>query len=1165
MASPVNMGGLFATVNLDTGQALKEIKQLERAFRRALNPQGTGGGVRPGSLGSLGRNVRQTKTELDKASRSARRLGNNMTRAGKQAGRTAEQSRRIGEGLTEGLSTTLASFGAARSGNVFYALSSALRGVQRAGIGAGAGLTGAAVATAGIVTAAIAGVAAVGAFTFTVGKLASQTIKSAQTLETLLVSFEALLGSAERAQREFDFIVEAAEISPFFTDAIVKVDRFILAQGILNDELRQKTIKSLIDFGSAAGLTGDRLLDLGYALGQVYQAGRLTGDEARQLRNNFLGAELVLRELPQYAELTGLELKKAMESGEVSSRDFFEAFFAYTADFEDAALKQQQTLRGLRDTLVDVFQLGLGAAAIELQELDDAASPLEALKAPLRELLDIVDDIDFRPLVAAIGGLFDTITSTITTWLSTGGARGLVRFLTEDLPAAITFAVNVFRVFWAGVSVVFSALSSIFKAGYRAFTAFVQGTGASANTLTGVMKFVAGVFATGFSGLATVVGAATAAVIGSLGGMISVLIIASGVVRGFFALLSGESFSAGWADAHVSAAEALRGTWEAASGAAEGAAGAIVNAWENVLGLEALEIPEFEDPFEDISPAGGPDPFAGIGEGAEDASGGASKVAQEIAKAQNTLFELNQSWFDTRSDLEAGLLGPEGFEATVNQIVNMGKRILEAALTIGDPGLIAAIDGGVRQLIGLARQREEAADALKSAEKALEDAISERDKFVAKVRENTLDFANAFKTESETVREFQLVSDRGFFFETEEERQKSFLETLRERVAAAKEFFANVQRLRDLGLDEGLLEEIVLAGPETAGEVAAGLAEGGDAMVAEVNELQRSATRVADDLSKFAGQEFYQVGVDMAEAEVEGLESELQAITDAAIEIADTIVKAIAPFAVEMEETGKAGGKGIADGLNDSLTDIDTSLGNVSAAFGDGFTEINTNFGTMVSDGKILMDAAVRNIEDGFRRIGAAISREVESWQTFIDKAGGIGWDIVANLLDFLISFGLGGKILKWYRDVLSPRFSVLFDSITREWENGFLGAVSSVLALLYNLNPITWFLPFNVDASRVHRILVDAINWVIRQYNKIPFLPDLSLLQYNGTGGIFESSANVQFDPGSFGLSPSGTPVVVDATVYVGNEELDSHIETVVDAGSGQTDAYIYSGSGPF
>lgn len=1158
MASASSMGGLYATVNLDTTQALKALRQLRTEFERALKPTQTAGAQAGKQLQTA---TQGTRKELDKAAESGNRLNKSLRDSGKSAQGLKDQVSGVGKQLNQGLVSTLSSFGAAKSGNVFFAMATALRGITTAMGGVTAASGGTAAAVAAVVVVIVAGIAAAAAWAAALKKLTEVSIQSGATLEQLYVSLEALLGSQKRAAEEVAFIVQAAKLSPYFTDAVIALDRFLLAQGMLDDNLRRKTLQNLLNFGAAAGISGDALKDLARALGQVVVAGRLTGEEARQLRNNMVQVEQVIRLLPEYANASGQAIKDAMEKGEISSQEFITAWLQFTDQFDGAAQKMQNTVLGLRDTIIDTFQLGLGAAALEL---DDAFSPLAAVRGVLSDVLALVNQIDFRPMVAGLGALLQGVLGPVANWIATQGPN-IVNFFNSVLPRAILTTANFFLAWWSQVRVVWNFFVFAVRGVWVAVTAFFRGFTSGANASLNPIKLIAGAFAvaaTVIIGALGVVGATATVVWGVIAaGAIAV----STLIRNLFAFFTGADTS-GIGEGMGRAADALAGSWSAAAGILSGAATSIQDSWAAVSGLEPIKLPEFAAPDVAIPEVGaiGADAFPGmVGEGdGGGAAGAAKKAADDMAKAMDVLYDLTRRWFGTRSELEKGLLGSEGFEATIDQIVGMGKRLLEAAADIGNTNLSSTIDKGVRDLLKLAAARDAAAEALKEAEKNLNDALRERDAFVAKVKEGALAFANAFKTETETVRSFEQFSERGFFYETETTKQKSFIDSLRERVAAMKKFVADVKKLGAAGLDKGLLESIVAAGPEQAGEVAAQLAAGGDAMISEVNGLQQAATRVADELGEFGATQFHQAGVDMAQATVDGLTSDIAAIEAQAKAITDKIYAAVLPFAEQMKEVGTAGAGGMGEGIASGTPAIDAAMGGVVGVLDTGLGAGVGAFGDFNTGSSAAMDTAIGNIADGFGRMGDAMGTEIDEWKKILFPEGksfaqGL-FDLIWNTIK---NHTWLGSVLNWWNGTVVPFWEAIFDFLKNPTIEGIISAISHVVSWLANLSPITWFLPFNINASKVRDILIDAINWVIKKYNSIAFLPDISLLTKGGGGGQMSSGGGVSYtlpSSASYGGGGAYTP-----NIYIGGEKLYDHIDYRIQENNGAQNTYVAQGRG--
>ena len=1180
----VGVGGLYATVNLDVTQALRQLNKLDAKMKKIFQSSGTKATT---GMNQLSASTKKASSSMTKASSAANKTTASTKKLGKQAKQTSKETTQLSDSVKKmgsNLSTSFASLGAARSGNWFYAVSTGLKGMTRNLGAAGSGITLAGAALGGFIATAVLATATVAAFVVGLRKIKNVAQESAANLERLGVSFEALLGNAARARNEMNFLIEAAKVSPYFTEDIVALDRFLLAQGLLNDQLRQGVVKGLIDFGSAAGLTGEKLRDLGYALGQVYNAGRLTGDEARQLRNNFLGAEQVLRTLPRYAEKTGLELKKAMETGAISSADFFQAFFGFTGKFEDAAAKQQQTLKGLKDTFVDVFQLGLGTANIAVAEFNKAFSPLENSKAVLRELLAIFDQIDFGPLIASIGALVNSFIGPLTKFLhSTSGT--IVNFFQVNLPKAVLVAANIVRAFSATVQLVGRTVGLIFQQVGVIFRVVMQILTGDANTAASAM---------------TGIGRA-------------ILVMAAPAIVGLAAVAAGLSFiitlaRATWQAVTFQWGDAMQTLSSGALDASHifvGALASIGDAWDALGNLEAVT-------FNDLVPSPLPDNLADAREraaagvtggeaafppsGNADAAGAASAAAKAADKAMDSLFNLSQRWFGLRSELEKGLLGKDGFTATADSIASMGEKLVKALRSIeGASGAAALIEEETLSLLRLVDRRLELADQLKAAESALSDAIKSRDNFAKKVKDTALKFALAFKTEEQSMRSFQLVSERGFFYETEQKKQKSFVQSLQERLAKAKKFLADVKKLKESGLNASLLEEIVAAGPDAAGDVADALALGGQAMIDETNELTSAVTQVAEELSQFGAKEFYQAGVDIAQAQVNGLTNDLGAIEAAALEISDTIFATVADWAQELTDAGSAAGSGLATGLSSGFGDvagffdtINTEVGGATDWMSGEFANLPGVFGGALldneSDLQTKVDEMFANLQannldwfseykDDFNLAGTefgeafinALKEEMSKWWDKVKPE----WTDFINPFEFVLQTamaGVQGIVSLAFKGIVGM-FQALFKWVVENWEWSWLSTAfwfawdSIVWIAAKGVNTvISWMEGLVNGAINALNFLIEAINFIPGV--TVPLIPKVNFPEF-GVDAPWDSTQrpSTTSDSWSRGDSGWGSTPSFDVTVFIGDREITDIVDTRV-AQSSSTDARYLTGA---
>lgn len=138
----------------------------------------------------------------------------------------------------------------------------------------------------------------------------------------------------------------------------------------------------------------------------------------------------------------------------------------------------------------------------------------------------------------------------------------------------------------------------------------------------------------------------------------------------------------------------------------------------------------------------------------------------------------------------------------------------------------------------LERQREAERIAAEQAQ-AAEDAARE----AARQQEETLQaVTGAFKSYSDSV-EGAITSNFSFADAFKSKGQGSFMESLRNQAAQAREFGGRIARLVSLGLSRGALSQVLAAGPIVGSQIADELIQSG---VGEANQL-------VGDLSSFAG------------------------------------------------------------------------------------------------------------------------------------------------------------------------------------------------------------------------------------------------------------------------------------------------------------------------
>lgn len=180
-----------------------------------------------------------------------------------------------------------------------------------------------------------------------------KSVNLAANFEEMSVSFEVLLGSAERAKKVMKELFEFTAKTPFQMPQVQSATRILLAMGIEADNL-MPTLKML---GDVASGTGKGFASLAVIFGQIRGAGRLMGQDLLQLIN--AGVPII----DELAKMTGKasgEIKEMVSKGEISFEMVEEAFKNMTKEggrYNDMMIKQSKTYKGLKSTLSDNINL----------------------------------------------------------------------------------------------------------------------------------------------------------------------------------------------------------------------------------------------------------------------------------------------------------------------------------------------------------------------------------------------------------------------------------------------------------------------------------------------------------------------------------------------------------------------------------------------------------------------------------------------------------------------------------------------------------------------------------------------------------------------------------------------------------------------------------------
>ena len=773
----------------------------------------------------------------------------------------------------------------------------------------------AAIAIGAVAAASIGAAAAIGAVGIAFAKMG---ISAASTLERTRISYEALLGSAERATVEVRELQSLAKDSIVPTESLLEANRLLLAYGVTADGTRRQLVRFFSDFAAATGLPASRLNDLAYALGQVESQGKANAIDMRQLANAGLNLAAVYEKIAEKQKISVEEAQNLVTQGKLTSAVLYPAILEVGDAYKEAGDKARQSFSGIASNLGDIMQVQAGLA------FEDTLAKLVPIMQAIEDFIGRLEPM-WRNVGEAVSNAIGYISEAVTGMLGGVGEEGndLAYFFNYTLPTAINevayqvaILIKAFKIMWLTVELVLNNMNVGFQ----------------------TMKMVLmGLIAAVMQGLANI--------LGPLGGWAQEV--------------------ANWAGA-------------AASDAASEVEGAVRNATTIVKRFEQ----EFTTPITkrativvDVQSAGAYAPNGGVGAGrgggqipaqatdpqpdwyldmingiqnaAVSSSGGSSgggggggggsktdpriavwqKWAQDLknifaeamrgletmrTSTRKAFGELSQiekafrsgnidsviSTFDSLTAATKQFFGP----ATMKSLV--GEKAAKAARKEMNQ-ILDGLEADAKRVIKLIRENEklekrrekryekekkaieERYDALISAEAAklealndeydaataiLEDLISKRDEFIQGLKDSSRQFVNALKLDQETTEEYYRLAGDGSFVIKQKQQTKSFRDSMRERLDTLKDWWNKIRALKERGLDENLLQDLIAAGPESSAAAVNDLAQAGQDVIDEVNAIQGELAGVSEGMGDYVNNAWHQSGIDAAQGVVDNLQ-----------------------------------------------------------------------------------------------------------------------------------------------------------------------------------------------------------------------------------------------------------------------------------------------------
>ena len=206
-------------------------------------------------------------------------------------------------------------------------------------------------------------------------------------LEQASIGFETMLGSAQAAKDQLQWIKDFARTTPFQYEDLVAYSQQLLALGF-DAEMAKEVLESTGDAAAALGRGSESIARINLALGQMWTKGKVQSQEMLQLTEAGIGAWQILAE----AYGTTVEaVQEAVTAGQVKAADAVPALLAgMNARFGGLMAKQSQTYSGILSNIQDTLQ----------QQLAEAGEPLfNELKAGAQRFLDALSSPEAQKML----------------------------------------------------------------------------------------------------------------------------------------------------------------------------------------------------------------------------------------------------------------------------------------------------------------------------------------------------------------------------------------------------------------------------------------------------------------------------------------------------------------------------------------------------------------------------------------------------------------------------------------------------------------------------------------------------------------------------------------------------------------------------------------------
>lgn len=128
----------------------------------------------------------------------------------------------------------------------------------------------------------------------------------------------------------------------------------------------------------------------------------------------------------------------------------------------------------------------------------------------------------------------------------------------------------------------------------------------------------------------------------------------------------------------------------------------------------------------------------------------------------------------------------------------------------------------------------------------------------------------------DSLKEFEITVTRSYeeTIQGVQSKTTGLLQGFRDMAQRSRDFAENLRKLRELGLDPMLFDQLVRAGVIAGGETAQALVDGGSETITEINGLFTEINQLGADLGEEVAVTMYGAGIDLTNGLLEGIKSQ---------------------------------------------------------------------------------------------------------------------------------------------------------------------------------------------------------------------------------------------------------------------------------------------------